>query len=81
MANVLDLLAHAIKALPRESFAAMLGILGLFIGSFLNVVVWRLPRMLEVQWAREAAHWAGHMPPVTPIFNLAWPPLALPTLR
>jgi len=78
MANALDLLVHSIKGLPRESFAAMLGILGLFVGSFLNVVVWRLPRMLEVQWAREAAHWAGHMPPVTPIFNLAWPPSRCP---
>lgn len=77
-AHFFDLLTHYVKALPRESFAALLGILGLFIGSFLNVVIWRLPRMLEIQWAREAAHWAGHIPPVTPVFNLAWPPSRCP---
>lgn len=74
----LDLLTHSFKALPREAFAVMLGVFGLFIGSFLNVVIWRLPRMLEVQWAREAAHWAGNTPPVTPTFNLAWPPSRCP---
>ncbi|NDD12356.1 MAG: prepilin peptidase, partial [Betaproteobacteria bacterium] len=29
--------------------------LGLLIGSFLNVVILRLPRMLEQEWARECA--------------------------
>jgi leader peptidase (prepilin peptidase) / N-methyltransferase len=30
-----------------------IGLLGLFIGSFLNVVIHRLPKMLEAQWASE----------------------------
>lgn len=34
------------------------GVLGLLIGSFLNVVVHRLPRMLEQQWHAECTHWA-----------------------
>ncbi|VWX58007.1 Leader peptidase / N-methyltransferase [Burkholderiales bacterium 8X] len=33
--------------------AALAGILGLLIGSFLNVVIYRLPKMLERQWAAE----------------------------
>ncbi len=33
--------------------------LGLIIGSFLNVVILRLPRMLEAGWARECAALAG----------------------
>jgi leader peptidase (prepilin peptidase)/N-methyltransferase len=33
--------------------AAPVALLGLFIGSFLNVVIHRLPKMLEVQWAAE----------------------------
>jgi leader peptidase (prepilin peptidase)/N-methyltransferase len=32
-----------------------LGVLGLCVGSFLNVVIHRLPRMLEQQWRRDSA--------------------------
>ena len=32
-------------------------VLGLVVGSFLNVVVHRLPRMLERQWQRELSQW------------------------
>ena len=35
---------------------AGLGLLGLLVGSFLNVVVHRLPRMLDRQWGGDAAH-------------------------
>jgi leader peptidase (prepilin peptidase) / N-methyltransferase len=34
--------------------AAPVALLGLFIGSFLNVVIHRLPKMLELQWERES---------------------------
>ena len=33
--------------------ASLGGILGLLIGSFLNVVIYRLPKMMERQWAQE----------------------------
>jgi len=33
--------------------AVLGGVLGLLIGSFLNVVIYRLPKMLERQWAQE----------------------------
>ena len=33
--------------------AGLGGVLGLLIGSFLNVVIYRLPKMLERQWAQE----------------------------
>ncbi len=36
--------------------------LGLLIGSFLNVVILRLPRMLEQEWARECAEFNGQNP-------------------
>ena len=53
------------------------GLLGLAVGSFLNVLIHRLPRMLEAQWAAEArthAHdHAGHNAIDTPTYNLAWP--------
>ena len=38
--------------------AALFGVLGLLIGSFLNVVIHRLPRMMERQWAAECAQYA-----------------------
>ena len=39
--------------------AALAGIFGLLIGSFLNVVIHRLPKMLEQQWAAEYAQYAA----------------------
>lgn len=38
--------------------AAIGGVLGLLIGSFLNVVIHRLPKILEQQWAQECAQFA-----------------------
>ncbi len=38
--------------------AALVGLLGLLIGSFLNVVIHRLPQMMERQWAAECAQYA-----------------------
>lgn len=48
---------------------------GLIMGSFLNVVIYRLPRMLEHQWQRECAELAGLAAPADPIepFDLARP--------
>ena len=37
--------------------AAVGGVLGLLIGSFLNVVIHRLPRMMEQEWNAEGAQW------------------------
>ena len=48
-------------------------LLGLLIGSFLNVVIHRLPRMLEAQWARECADFSGQPAPDTPPLNLLVP--------
>ena len=41
--------------LPLAVLASAGGILGLLIGSFLNVVIYRLPKMMEQQWAQECA--------------------------
>ncbi len=52
---------------------AVAGVFGLLIGSFLNVVIYRLPKMLERQWAAECAELQGKTPDETPAFNLATP--------
>lgn len=51
----------------------LLGLLGLLIGSFLNVVIHRLPKMMEQQWAAEYAEMAGKEPPAHAPFNLMVP--------
>ena len=43
-------------------FAAVAAVFGLVIGSFLNVVIHRLPQMLERQWRAQCAELNGHPP-------------------
>ena len=49
------------------------GLLGLLVGSFLNVVIHRLPLMLEQRWARECAELAGQEPQAEAPLSLAQP--------
>ena len=64
--------------------AALASVFGLLVGSFLNVVIYRLPKILERQWATEAAQYAAECaaeldstPPDAPakaeVFNLLVP--------
>ena len=46
--------ADVLPGLPAWLPAAIGAVFGLLVGSFLNVVIYRLPRMLERQWAAEA---------------------------
>lgn len=48
-------------------------LLGLVVGSFLNVVIYRLPLMLERQWEAECAERAGQEPVAAEAFNLLRP--------
>lgn len=59
--------------LPQFMDAALLGLLGLLIGSFLNVVIYRLPVMMEAQWKAECADLAGQELPESTPFNLMTP--------
>lgn len=42
-----------------DIFIAIVAILSLFIGSFLNVVIYRLPRMMEHSWSEECRVYLG----------------------
>ena len=53
--------------------AGVVGILGLLVGSFLNVVIYRLPKMLEQQWAAECATLTDQPPSKQEVFNLMIP--------
>ena len=53
--------------------AGLAGVFGLLIGSFLNVVIYRLPRIMERQWAAECAELAGQQPAAAETFNLLVP--------
>jgi len=53
--------------------AGLAGVLGLMIGSFLNVVIYRLPKIMERQWAAECAELAGKELPQAETFNLVLP--------
>jgi len=53
--------------------ASLLGILGLLIGSFLNVVIYRFPVMLEAQWQAECADMQGKALPEKAPFSLVVP--------
>lgn len=53
--------------------ATIFGVLGLLIGSFLNVVIYRLPIMLEAQWKAECAELSETTLPVSEKFNLMVP--------
>jgi leader peptidase (prepilin peptidase) / N-methyltransferase len=59
-----------------------LGVLGLCIGSFLNVVVYRLPLILEAQWREESGEILGLTPnPAQPVSIAAPMTLSHPASR
>jgi leader peptidase (prepilin peptidase)/N-methyltransferase len=54
-------------------FPWIAGVLGLMVGSFLNVVIHRLPRMLQAQWKAQCAELEGRPADQAPRYNL-WIP-------
>jgi leader peptidase (prepilin peptidase) / N-methyltransferase len=68
-------------------FAGSIFLLGLIIGSFLNVVIYRLPIMLELEWRSQATEVlaAGAEPPAAAVpaerFTLSTPRSACPNCK
>jgi leader peptidase (prepilin peptidase)/N-methyltransferase len=67
----MDPLEELIRAQPGLSF--MLAALGLVVGSFLNVVIHRLPKMMEAQWAQDFADYRDESAPDEVPLSLAYP--------
>lgn len=59
------------QSLPLATGAAL--VLGLLVGSFLNVVIHRVPRMMELDWEQQAAELKGEEPTQSAPFNLLTP--------
>jgi len=59
-------------------FIPAAAILGLVVGSFLNVVIHRLPKMMENEWRAQCAELEGKDPPDTGRYNLMVPRSACP---
>jgi len=64
---------RALDSHPAFLYLAV-ALLGLCVGSFLNVVIYRLPKMMEAQWRAECASLdGGEAPTPAEPFNLATP--------
>jgi len=59
-------------------FAVVSGMFGLMVGSFLNVVIYRLPKMMEREWKRGCSEMQGETPATGPVYNLVMPRSACP---
>jgi leader peptidase (prepilin peptidase)/N-methyltransferase len=69
----MDSLAQLLAASPA-AFTGVVFVLGLLVGSFLNVVIYRLPRMLEADWRGQCQELlALPEPPAGERFNLVVP--------
>ncbi|MEF8730445.1 MAG: A24 family peptidase [Candidatus Accumulibacter meliphilus] len=65
---------HLLPAdLPPALFALIGGVLGLLVGSFLNVVIHRLPTMMEHEWRNHCAELCGEAAPQHEPLSLARP--------
>lgn len=62
----------ALRASP-DLFAGVALVVGLMIGSFLNVVIFRLPKMMEREWQIQCAELRGEPLADIPPFNLVSP--------
>ena len=70
------LLSPAIQMLDDLGPATLIGlaaVLGLLVGSFLNVVIYRLPKMMEADWQAQAAELRGEPVAERARFNLMTP--------
>ena len=59
-------------------FTGLVFLFSLLVGSFLNVVIHRLPKMMEAEWQAQCAELRGETPAESTPYNLAVPRSACP---
>jgi leader peptidase (prepilin peptidase)/N-methyltransferase len=59
-------------------FTILAGLIGLLVGSFLNVVIHRLPKMMQREWQQQCAELNGQTVDASPRYNLLAPRSACP---
>ena len=67
----MDPLEELIRVQPGLSIS--LAIIGLVVGSFLNVVIYRLPKIMEAQWQRDYPEFADEVSEASEKLSLAFP--------
>ena len=67
----MDPLEELIRAQPGLSIS--LAVIGLVVGSFLNVVIYRLPKIMEAKWQRDYPEFAGEVSDASEKLSLAFP--------
>jgi leader peptidase (prepilin peptidase)/N-methyltransferase len=70
---MIDPFVTPLATLGPVPLAGLAGLFGLLVGSFLNVVIHRLPKMMEADWQAQAAELRGEAAPAAERFNLATP--------
>ena len=70
----------ALQSSPALLYGTV-ALLGLCVGSFLNVVIHRLPRMMEARWKMDCAELEGREIPQAAPYNLFTPASACPACR
>ena len=71
-------LLEALRTTPALLYVTV-ALLGLCVGSLLNVVIHRLPKMMEAQWRAECAELEGREAPPREPYNLFTPRSACPS--
>jgi len=66
---------------PDLLFVVVVLVVGLAVGSFLNVVIHRLPRMMEAEWRAQCAELEGKEPPDADSYNLFVPASHCPACK